>query len=110
MLDISVDVNINVNRKNPRFPIRFVGINKCLHCGADNTLEKVDIFGRVAKSEVYPLDYIRCSKCGQKYSIEWRNTDDGKLMPVAVGQSVKQEFINTMKYFNIRKNADNNIY
>ena len=33
MLNINVDVNINVSK--PKFPIKLIGVNKCIHCGKE---------------------------------------------------------------------------
>ena len=101
MLNLNVDVKINTTK--PRFPIKLIGVNKCLHCGGENTLQKIDIFGRESKQEIYPLDHIKCSACGYEYSIEWKDNGEGELIPVPTNQSIKQEIINTMNYFKIKK-------
>ena len=107
MLNINVDVTFNT--KN-RFPVHIIGENFCLHCGSKNTLEKIDIFGNVAKQEIYPLDRIKCSKCGYEYSIKWTKAENSnKLIPVPVNRSIKQEIVNTMHYFSILKNGENKI-
>ena len=107
MLNIDVDVNIKISK--PRFPIKLIGVNKCLHCGAEGTLRKIDIFGRESKQEIYPLDKIKCSACGYDYSIEWKDKGTGKLIPVPVNPSIKQEIVNTMNYLKIRKNGQTEI-
>lgn len=108
MLNLNVEVNIKATK--PKIPIKLIGVNKCLHCGADGTLQKVDIFGRPQKQEIYPLDHIKCSACGYTYSIEWKDDGEGKLIPVPVNESIKQEIINTMGYLKIRKNGQNNVF
>lgn len=101
MLNINVDVDISVN-KGLKFPIKLIGVNKCLHCGSEGTLKKVDIFGRPSVKDIYPLDHITCTNCNQDYSIEWKDNGTGELIPVPVDQSIKREFLNTMNYFKIR--------
>ena len=109
MLNINVDISFN--KKKERFPVHLIGENLCLHCGAKNTLKKMDIFGNESKQEIYPLDHIVCSRCGYEYSIKW--TEDpqgsGKLIPVPVSRSIKQEAVNTMHYLNIRNNGESEI-
>lgn len=104
MLNLNVEVNINA--KFPKIPIKLKGVNQCLHCGATDSLEKVNIFGKVTKQEIYPLDHIKCNKCGYDYSIQWEDNGKGELIPVPVSPSLKQEAINTMGYFKIRKNGN----
>ena len=107
---LNINVNVNIKASKPRFPIKLLRENKCLHCGAEGALERVDIFGRVSKSDIYPLDHIRCRDCGYDYSIEWKDLDhDGTLHPVAVNPSIKQEFLNTLNYIKIRKNGETTI-
>ena len=108
MLNINVEVNIKAGK--PKIPIKLIGVNKCMHCGAEGTLQKVNIFGKVEKQEIYPLDHIKCSACGYEYSIEWKENDDGTLIPVPVNTSIKQEIVNTMGYLKIRKDGQNTIY
>ena len=107
MLNLNVEVNIKASK--PRFPISLVGVNKCLHCGAEGTLEKVDIFGRTSKQDIYPLDHIKCNNCGCDYSIKWKKVDSGELVPVPTNTSIKQEIVNTMNYLKIRKDGKKEI-
>ena len=107
MLNLNVDVKINISK--PYWPIKLIGVNKCLHCGSEGSLEKVDIFGRVSKEEIYPLDRIKCRNCGADYSIEWRDNGEGELIPIPSNPSLKQEIINTMKYLKIRKDGKTEI-
>lgn len=108
MININVDIQFNSkNTNNLKFPIKLIGVNQCLHCGKENTLEKIDIFGNVSRQEIYPLDRIRCSNCGYEYSIQWKKDEKtNKLIPVPVNRSIKQEVVNTINYFNIRKNGE----
>ena len=103
MLNLNVDINLST--KKNRFPIRLIGVNQCLACGAKGSLERVDIFGNTSNKEIYPLDYIKCKACGYKYSISWEDDGNGKLTPVPVDHSIKQEFINTLKILDIRHNG-----
>ena len=106
MLNINVDISFH-KKDNLRFPIHLVGVNQCLHCGAKDTLEKIDIFGNVSKQEIYPLDRIKCRKCGYEYSIKWNKVEgSSNLIPVPVNRSIKQEVVNTINYFNIKKNGN----
>ena len=77
---LNLNINVNIPNKN-RFPLLLVGVNKCLHCGAEGTLQKIDIFDRPSKQDIYPLDRIECTRCKQKYSIKWTEKD-GELIPV----------------------------
>ena len=108
MLNLNVEVNINADR-GLRFPIKLIGINQCLHCGAKGTLKKVDIFGRESKQDIYPLDHITCTNCNYDYSIEWKDNGSGELIPVPVNPSIKREILNTMNYLKIRKSGKTSI-
>lgn len=105
---LNLNINVNIPTKN-KFPIKLIGVNECLHCGSKGTLQKIDIFGRPSKQDMYPLDHIESSHCNQRYSIEWKEKD-GELIPVPVNMSIKQEIVNTMGYFKIRKNGRNDIF
>ena len=107
MLNLNVDVKIKVSK--PKIPIKLVGVNKCLHCGTEGSLQKVDIFGKESKQEIYPLDHIHCSACGYDYSIEWKPQEDGSFIPVPTNTSIKQEIVNTLNYLKIRKNGKTEI-
>ena len=110
-MNINVDITFNSDKKKKeRFPIHLVGVNQCLHCGQENTLEKIDIFGNTAVQEIYPLDRIRCRNCGYEYSIKWTKNNEGKLIPVPVNRSIKQEILNTMNYLSIKKKAEADIF
>ena len=75
----------------------------------EGTLEKVDIFGRTSKQDIYPLDHIKCRNCGCEYSIKWKKVDSGELVPVPTNTSIKQEIVNTMNYLKIRKDGKKEI-
>lgn len=88
--------NLKVKIEETEYPIYFKNANRCIHCGAANTLEIVDIFGRPVKhQEIHPYDFIRCTKCGRRYSIKWtRDEETGEMKPTAVDPSVAQQFNN----------------
>lgn len=107
---LNINVNVDIKASKPKIPIKMIGVNKCLHCGGEGTLQKVNIFGKAEKQEIYPLDHIKCSACGQEYSIEWRRNDDGEIIPIPTNPSIKQEIVNTMGYLKIRRDGKNDIY
>ena len=101
---LNLDIKVKVS-KTPDFPYKLIGVNECLHCGAKGTLQKINIFGNASPQEIYPLDKIKCSACGYEYSIEWKQDISGKMIPVPVNKSMKQEVLNTLNYFTIKRNG-----
>ena len=95
MLNIGIDVKVNLQRTE--YPLIF-NTNTCVHCGADNSLVFVDIFGRESKTEIHPFDHIKCNNCNRNYSIKWESSEDenGCMTPRAVDHTIKQEFFNIL--------------
>ena len=90
---LGIDVNIEI--KDTHYPIYFDGVNACVKCGAENSIEMIDKFGSKASAEIHPLDHMRCSKCGALYSIKWVKNKDGEGMhPCAVDPSIARQFSN----------------
>lgn len=95
MLDIGVNINVDV--KNVKQPIRFERKNICVHCGAKGMLNFVDKFGNKSSKEIHAFDHIKCFKCGKNYSILWTPEEDGdKMYPTAVDYTVQKEFTNIL--------------
>lgn len=101
MLNINVDMNVNVT--NPTYPVYFDN-NTCVACGAENTLTFVNIFGKPCREEIHPYDFIKCTKCGAKYSIEWKpNKETGKMKPIPSDTSLVRTFMNVVKSKKIKE-------
>lgn len=97
MLNLKFDFGVSVSES--KYPVTFHKRNTCIHCGADGSLEFVDIFGNKSNKEIHPFDHIKCKKCGRSYSINWEQEEDScKMYPVAVEPGIKQEFFNLVKY------------
>jgi len=98
MFNVGIDLQFNVD--TIQYPIKFTKGNICIHCGAEGTLKCVDSFGRETRkgNEIYPFEHIKCTNCERIYSIEWRKDpeDPGKMRPVAVDPSIKQQFLNSL--------------
>jgi hypothetical protein len=104
MLNIGLNANLRVTKTV--YPVYFQGRNICIHCGANNSLVLVDVFGRETKQEIHPFSHFKCRRCGQSYSIRWDTLEDGKMTPSAVDSSIKNEFVNLFNIRNIKKNGE----
>lgn len=105
MLNFSVNVNLDIKRT--QYPIYFERRNVCIHCGGSGTLTFVDKFGNETNKEIYPLDHIKCKKCGRRYSIRWeKDPSNGRMFPIPVEREIKQEFINTINHIYIKQNGE----
>lgn len=95
MLGINVNVNADVRIGNYHYPIRFTNQNICVHCAAENAMKFVDKFGKDTKNyDLYPVQHIRCTKCGRNYGIKWESQEDGSMLPTAIEPDVKAMFTN----------------
>ena len=104
MLNLGVDINIDIS--NPRLPLHFENRNTCVHCGADNSLEFIDKFGRLTNKEINAFDHIKCKKCGRIYSILWEPKEGSdKMYPSAVEFNIGKQFNNLMDRKNIKYNG-----
>lgn len=86
--------------KNGMIPITFTKKNICVHCGRENTLVFVDIYGRETKSEVHPFDHIECCRCTKKYAIRWEKETDTvpQYYPTACDNTIKNNILGAVKY------------
>ena len=82
-------------QKTGEKPIYFDKKNICTHCGAEGTLIFIDRYGRQTKTDVHAFDHIKCSNCGEVYSIIWnREGTSEKMYPSAIDLSIKRDFVN----------------
>lgn len=99
MMGIKVELNLDEPIK---YPIIFRGTNRCLKCGAENSLVYIDIYGHKTREEVHPYSHLECEKCHEWFSIKWARDDNSVgYYPSAVKYSVKRQFAN---YFSDRLN------
>jgi len=98
MFNLGMNIQFHVDKI--QYPVKFSKGNVCVHCGSENTLKCVDIFGNQTNegNEIYPFEHIVCTKCKRVYSIEWRQDENepGKLNPIPVDPSIKQQFLNSL--------------
>ena len=93
MLDIKCNVNFDVKKVSS--PIYFDGKNICTHCGASNSLEFIDKWGKVNREEIKAFDHIRCANCGKIYSILWKKRpNSSKMYPSAIDTNIFKDFMN----------------
>lgn len=108
MLKIGFNMDMEIN--TCQFPIYFDKRNICVHCGAEKQLTFVDKYGKETNQEIHAFDYIRCKSCGSIYSIYWnKDESNGKMYPIAVDPSFRQEFINLFNLREIKNNGQKQI-
>jgi ribosomal protein L40E len=89
------DSMIGVDIKEYSYPVYFSRKNICVSCGAEGELKFVNIFGKEVSHEVHPFEYLKCQRCGARYSIKWeRDSSDDKLYPSAVDKRSVDDFLN----------------
>lgn len=92
MIKLGIDLNFDI--QPIEYPITVIGENICLHCGSSGSLQTVNIFGRPDPSGIRPFSHIKCTSCGRIFSIKWTRRENGKMIPVAICPSLKNEFLN----------------
>lgn len=103
---IKLGINLDFDIQPIEYPITVVGENICLHCGSSGSLQTVNIFGKPDPSGIRPFSHIKCTCCGRIFSIKWTQTNNGKLIPVAISPSFKNEFLNM---FGDKSNRENTL-
>ena len=93
MIGINFDTKLSVTNTNKKhYPILFSN-NTCTVCGSENTLKVIDKFGNISKSDIKPLDHIKCMKCGALYGIKWDKEDpEHRMTPSAVDPNLVDRF------------------
>jgi hypothetical protein len=104
MIKLGVDLNFEI--QPIEYPITIIGENICLHCGSSGALQTVNIFGKPDPTGIRPFSHIKCNCCGRIFSIKWTQTSDGKMIPVAISPSVKNEILNL---FSSKSNKENTL-
>ena len=105
MLNLNINIEVDINQI--KYPISFVKRNICVHCGAENSIIFVDKFGSETRNEIHAFDHMKCRACGRNYSIKWeRDENSNKMYPVPVELGLKQEFLNLVSYPIIKKNGE----
>ena len=102
MIKLGVDLNFEI--QPIEYPITIIGENICLHCGSSGSLRTVNIFGKPDPTGIRPFSHIECNCCGRIFSIKWTQISDGKMIPVAISPSVKNEILNL---FSSKSNKEN---
>lgn len=77
--------------KNVIYPLYFE-TNECIHCGAKNLLIYVDNRGITTRHPVYPVEYIKCLKCGTEYVPKWIMNENNKMIASCTGNSSIKDF------------------
>ncbi len=106
MLGLGIDVDVDL--KKVKFPVRFENKNVCVHCGKEGSLIFVDKFGRESNKDIHAFDHIKCKNCGRIYSIQWNPSEENKsaMYPTAINPNVKTEFINLVKHSKLANNGE----
>ncbi len=83
--------------RDHNYPIYYFG-NKCVACDKENTLVKINKFGRTEKSnDLYPIYKIRCTNCGREFFIQWSGDDNKLDHPIAVSRNYIDDFTELLK-------------
>ena len=53
-----------------RYPFYFIN-NTCPECGKENSIIKINKYGKITRDELYPLDHLHCTNCNKDFDIEW---------------------------------------
>lgn len=103
MIKLGLDLNFEI--QPIEYPLKIIGENICLHCGKTGALKTVNIFGRPDPSGIRPFSHIKCECCGRVFSIQWTPVENGRMIPVAVSPSIKNDFLNLMSKKDNKENT-----
>ena len=93
MNQLSEDTIKSCNSLPVRFPVYFKHKDICIHCGAEDCITLIDIFGNnINTFNMYTVVYAVCNRCHRMYKLKWEPNENGEYEASVTDNSVALQY------------------